>query len=143
MAKKVKRFRPAKQAKSSENDRTRFAIPTPPPAPSQPKLDGFSSPELEALEGAIESFAVVQDRVKEEKKKLQTELDKEEATLIEAMEKAGQVAIVIGGYIVSIQKSTKARVKGAPKKKKPDDDEDGGPDVDLGRLAPISSIERT
>jgi len=106
---RTKKFRPGK---------------TKTPKPAQNKLEGFTDPALEALEGAIEKFATVQDRVKAAKKKLQNELDSEEANLIAAMRKANQDSIVIGGYTVQVIKTTKAKVKGAPRPKAKEEDDD-------------------
>ncbi len=114
MAKKVKKYRPGKAA-------TKF--PKVPAPPSQPKLEGFTTPELEELESAIERFAAVQDRIKGEKKLLQKEFDQEETALIAVMRKHGRDAVVIGGYTVQVATTVKAKVKGVPKPKPTDEDD--------------------
>lgn len=116
---KIKRYRPGKGKKGMKTfkpvKRTE-GIPASPkiPAPIQPKLDGFSTPELEEIEAASEAFAIVQERVKNKKKELQGELDKEETKLIEVMKKYKRDSIVIGGYTVQVVKTEKAKVKGLP-----------------------------
>lgn len=116
---KAKTFKPVKRT-------TVPAFPTDPiRPPSQPKLEGFTTPELEEMEGAIEEFKTVADRVKDQKKELQKEHDQAETALIAVMRKYGRQSIVIGGYSVQIEDTTKAKVKGVPKlkeSKKEDDD---------------------
>lgn len=111
-----KRFRPGKTAAKPKAPASKKGIPSvpPPPSPIQPKLDGFTTPELEEIEAVSEKFARVQDHVKAEKKKLQDQLDAEEAKVIEVMQKYGREALVIGGYTIQIVKTTKAKVKGNP-----------------------------
>jgi hypothetical protein len=110
-----KRYSPEKSAKPSSKSKLQRIPESPPkPGPVQPKLDGFSTPELEEIEAASERFATVQERVKDEKKKLQAEFDKEEARLITVMKKYNRDSIVIGGYTVLVLTTLKARVKGTP-----------------------------
>lgn len=111
-----KSWRPGKKAEKPGKSDAKTGIPKAPsiPAPVQPKLEGFTTPELEEIEAASERFAIVQDRVKNKKKELQGELDKEETKLIEVMKKYGRDSIVIGGYTVQVVKTEKAKVKGLP-----------------------------
>lgn len=126
-----KRWTPPKGAKKTKTPsvpspaRSKFEFPRDPILPPvQPKLDGFTTPELEEMESAIEQFKIVADRVKDGKKELQKEHDQAETKLIAVMRKHGRTSIVIGGYSVQITDTTKATVKGVPKPKEKDDGDD-------------------
>ncbi len=117
---KRKRFTPSKTKKTTFKPERRAPSEFPRTLikpPIQPKLEGFTTPELEEIEGAAEMFKTVADRVKLEKAELQKERDSAEAELIAVMQRHRRTSLVIGGYSISILDKKKAKVEGAPKLK--------------------------
>ena len=94
-------------------------FPKKPLAPKSPqlKLEGFTSKDLEEIEGAISEYKGIEDRVKANITLFKAGLDVQTLKLIEVLQKHKPTSIVIGGLSAAILNTLKVKVKGVKKSK--------------------------